>query len=975
MSTSRVRGSRFRTQASRWLLGSLLALACAPQAGPSPVTAAAAPAGNLALAGTVAPGSATSPPGATPAPSAELPLDPQVLTGKLKSGVTYYLERHETKDRRAHLMLVVRAGSLHEDDDQRGMAHFVEHMAFSGTRRFAKQSLVDFFERSGLTFGSHANASTSFDRTEYMLSVPTDDPKLLPTALDVLEDWAAGISFEPDQVQKERQVLLSEWTSSRGAARRVGDQQRQLLLMGSRYVDRDIIGDRSVLETGPRQRLVDFYQRWYRPEQMAVIGVGDIDPQAVKAAVAERFDKLTASTLPAPPPNGEIPVGKEPSAAIITDPETPALEATVLFKSRGHALRTVADYREQLTAAMAAQMLDRRLGEIVQRPEAPFTGASSGMAQGVFGKLDLMQVGARAKQGQLAASFDTLLSELERVKRHGFTAPELERTRREYARFLDHQVAAQETAEGQAIAAGLANLFVVGDAVMAPEFQRSLGVRLLGELGLPEVNGAVGSRLQGSEEVLIASGATRDAMPEKASLLAALAASSQKPVQPYQEAAVEERLMVKLPEPGRIVAEQRIPEIGVIAWTLSNGARVVIRPTDFKNDQIVEQSVSFGGNRAVPAKDLPSARLAHEIVAAGGVQNLDQQALSKFLADKVVSVYPWIDEQDEGIRASAAPKDVETMFQLMYLYVTAPRRDPAAFEAYRAAVREGLRNRDLNPNQLFSEAIARKLYGDAPRRLPLTAAAVDALDLDSAFAFYRQRFADVSDFTFVFVGKIDEASFKPLVERYLASLPGGGRKETYHDLGLHRQKGISQVTVKAGKEDKASVMFLFHGETPRWSENAHTDLTSLESYLSIRLREVLREQLGGVYTPYVQSSFERIPVNEYSLVVAFDCKPADIDKLEQATRQVLTELEKNGAAPSYIEKLTNQRTRSLEEAYRSNDFWLERLVDKYKLREDPRQILILHDLTKRVTSENLQKAARTFARSDQYLEAKLLPGE
>jgi zinc protease len=312
------------------------------------------------------------------------------------------------------------------------------------------------------------------------------------------------------------------------------------------------------------------------------------------------------------------------------------------------------------------------------------------------------------------------------------------------------------------------------------------------------------------------------------------------------------------------------------------------------------------------------------------------------------------------------------MFQLIHLFATAPRRDEKAFDAYRAALSERLRNRDLSPPEVFSDAIARKLWGDEPRRQLPTRAAVDQMKLDTALDFYRQRFSDLSDFTFVFVGKIDVVSFRALAERYLASLPGGGRKETSHDLGLHRKKGVLEVRVQQGQEDKASVTLIYHGEV-KWSEEAHTDLVSLENYLTIRLREVLREELGGVYTPYVSSSFDRVPFDAYSLAIAFECKPADVPKLLQATHTTIAAIKKSGVADSYLEKLRSERTRDLEEVYRSNEFWLDRLVDKYKLGEDPRKILVLPQLTQRVTSENLRLAARQFLRDDQYLDARLTP--
>jgi zinc protease len=948
-------------QFSRWLQLSAVAVALSACGGVKPLPATA----KGAAASTASAESA----------SPALPLDPHITSGTLKNGLTYYLQQHRANDKRAVLALVVKAGSVYEEDDQRGLAHFIEHLAFNGTERFKKQALIDFFERSGMRFGSHANAVTSYDRTQYQLNVPTDDPQLLATALNVLEDWASALSFDPEEVQSERSVLLSEWTSSKGAARRLGEQQRQLLLAGSKFAQREVIGDQAVLEHAPRERLIDFYRRWYRPDRMAVIIVGDIDPSLLQGEIQSHFGHLPRDpwgVAAAPEPIFEIPVRPGASAAVLTDPETRASMVDVVFKTDARPVRTEADFRAHLLTVMGTLMLSRRLDELAQNPLAPFTNAASDFSPSVIGRLDLLQVSAQAKERQVQKSLEVLLDEIERVRRTGFVKTELTRTKDTYARFLDHAVAAQETIERETIANSLANSFITGNVVTAADFQKKLGRRLLRDMPLAEVNGEFASWFTNREELILASGAARDQMPDKASLLAAREAASKHELQPYQDQVAPSALLAAAPTPGSIVKEEHIPEVDVTVWTLSNGARVVLKPTDFKQDQIIEQSISFGGNGLASAADFPSDRVAHEIVAASGLAELDRQALAKVLSGKVVSAYSWIGEQDEGIQASAAPKDAEAMFQLIYLFATAPRRDQRAFEAYRASLRERLRNRDLSPADVFSDAVLKKLYGDQPRRLPPTLASVEQMKLDTALEFYKQRFADLSDFTFVFVGKIEPVSFRALVERYLASLPGGGRKETFRDLGLHRRKGISTVRVQKGKEDKASVTLLYHGES-KWSENAHTDLVSLENYLTIRLREVLREQMGGVYTPYVNSAFERVPFDAYTFAISFDCKPAEVQKLLHAVRGIIAETKKSGIGQSYVEKLKSERTRNLEELYRDNEFWLGRLVSAYKMGDDPRDILILPQLTERVTSDHVRAAARQFLRDDQYLEAVLTP--
>jgi zinc protease len=904
--------------------------------------------------------------------SKPLPLDPQVKHGVLPNGLEYFVERHKPEDKRVQLVLVVKAGSLYEDDDQRGLAHFVEHMAFNGTRRFEKETLVDFFEKNGMRFGSHANATTSYDRTLYQLRLPADDPNLVLKGLDVLEDWSDSLSFDPEEVEKERKVVLSEWVSAQGVARRLGEQQRRLVLAGSRYIERETIGTTETLEQAKVERIVAFYKRWYRPERMAVIAVGDLDPAAIQAAITQRFARLAPSPVELIPPSRAIPIRREPIAVVMTDPEITVSLANVAFKRLTEPARNEDEHRFRLVSAMATHALSRRLDELTMNPDAAFTGASSGVIPGAFGALDLLQVSARAKDGKLVPSLDAILVEIERARRHGFTEPELERERTAYLRSLERGTSTEQTEDIGGVAGGLAEQFVSGNVVMSAEYERTLGTKLMQQISVDELNRVFSRWIAESEQLFWVSAPARDNLPDRKSMLALRTEVLARDVAPYTEHVVSDELMATLPTPGTVTNEEYIPELDVTVWTLSNGARVVVKATDFKADEILARAVSFGGNAGVSPADFERVRFAAEVVGVSGLGTLDRQGLQRRVTGKVVSARPFIEEQEEGIVASAAPKDVETMLQLMHLYATAPRRDEAAFETLKNALQEQVKNRELSPTQVFADSVAKEFWGNTPRRLPPSAESIAGLDLDASLALYRDRFADLSDFTFVFVGRIDKEAFKPLVERYIASLPGGGRREKFKDIGLHRKKGVTRVVVKRGQEDKATLTLVFHGESP-WSDPAHTDLVSLESYLGIRLREVLREQLGAVYTPYVESRFDRVPYDAYSMVISLECKPSDLDRVERAVRDVIRDTKKSGVEASYLDKMINQRTRELEEGYRTNSFWLGRLASRYERGEDPREIMILHALTKRITKDNLRHAAQQFLRDDQYLDARLLP--
>jgi zinc protease len=455
---------------------------------------------------------------------------------------------------------------------------------------------------------------------------------------------------------------------------------------------------------------------------------------------------------------------------------------------------------------------------------------------------------------------------------------------------------------------------------------------------------------------------------DQGSLLAVLARVKSLRLEPYRDAGGADLPVLAPPTPGRIVSEAQIVELGVSVWTLSNGARVVLKPTDFARNEVLERSISPGGNARVPRRDLASAMLAPQIVQASGIGPFDPQALKRLLDRKETRASPWIDEFSEGIDGHAPASDVETLFWLIHLYATAARRDAPAFEAWKTQLRAP--NGALS--SVFDNAIAQKLWGDEPRRLAPTPAFIDRIVLDEALRFYAERFADMSDFTFVFVGNVDLVAFRPLVERYLASLPGKGRKETVHDLGLHPRAGVTRVTVRAAPEDWAAVQIRFFGEA-QWSLKADTDLNLLRRYLAIRLMEVLREQLGATYNVRVESDFDRVPSGAYRLTIRFECAPRQVERLAQAVHDVIADTKRSAIDASYLERIARERARSLEEVARNNGFWVSALLKQYQIGEDPRIIAALLDPSPRLTSDDVRSAAKKFLRDDQYLDARLMP--
>jgi zinc protease len=903
--------------------------------------------------------------------SPALALEPAVQTGVLDNGLTYYIRRHGKPEHRAFLWLAVDAGSVLEDDDQRGLAHFVEHMAFNGTARFEKNTIIDFFERAGMDFGADVNAYTSFDETVYMLTVPTDDAKLLSTGYDVIEDWAGAVSFVPAEVEKERGVVIEEWRLGRGASQRVFDNQWPVFLAGSKYAQRLPIGEKAILESAPVARLQAFYRDWYRPDNMAVVIVGDVDPVAAKREIEARFGKLTNPAKAKVRPAVPVPLLDETRVHVQTDPEMAMTQVTVSIKGPHSGYATEHDFRDALVEDLLHGMLRARLDELQQRPEAPFTFSFSYTNQ--MGRaVDVFNLFAGAKPDQAEAAVKTLLVELERVRRHGFLDVELARINAEHLRSLEQQLAEADTVDGGEYAFGLVTQFLEGRTMIGAAAELALAKRMLPTITLAEVNARAQAWASRKDRVISAAGASRDAMPSEPALLATAAAVSTVAIDPWQEASLGAALMAKAPVPGTIVKREDIAEIGVKVWTLSNGARVVLKPTTFKNDEVLFEAFSPGGTSLAPAKRFGSAEFAASIVAQSGVGDHDAVALRKLLNGKVVRVEPFIGELEEGMRGSASPQDLETLLSLVHLYFTAPRTDAQAFEAWKGQMTGFFQNRDLDPQAAFFDAFGKAATSDHPRRRPPTAASIAAVDHASAVDFYRTRFADADDFTFVFVGNLDEAALERHAATYLASLPAlPRRRDKWRDVGVKAPKGVTKVRVKRGQDPKSFVMMAFHGAA-KWSPEAKDDLAMLSEALGIRLREILREDMSGVYGVFASGAFDRRPKPEYQFMIGFGCSPENAEALTGAVLETVAKVKAQGVDAPIITKLVEQRRRALEVQLKDNGFWIGQLADHMRYGTDARKMLELGKMVERVSSDAVQGAARRYLGRD-VVDALLMP--
>lgn len=904
---------------------------------------------------------------------ARLPSDTTVRVGKLTNGLTYYVRPNREPNARAELRLVVNAGSVQERDDELGYAHFVEHMAFNGTRRFFQHNIVDFLERTGMRFGPDVNAYTSFDETVYMLTLPTDSARFLETGLDILEDWATGITFDTTEVRQEKGVIVEEWRLGRGAGQRLQDRHLGALFGRSRYGSRLPIGTPQSIQAARAEDLRAFYRRWYRPELMAVVAVGDFDPVKAEAMIVERFGRIPPADTAAPR-RFSYPVIPTPGTrySIAADPEATSSTVTVVHTAPARARRTVREYRRSIVDMLYGGVLSDRLNEVTQSPGAPFLDVSS-VSGSLVRTLDAYFLTARAPEGGTERALAALLTEAERAARFGFTPAELAREKAELLRSWEQIQREQGMTTSAQFAGQYVGHFLYGGPILTVETEYRLQRALLPEIRSAEVSARARAWLGGRSRSILVSIPERTGAvgPDSARLAAVTDSVARVRLTPYTETLSTAPLLPNPPVAGRVVAERRHEAVGVTEWTLSNGVRVLMKPTEFRQEEIALAGRSPGGASLLEDPDYLHGATAAAAAQVGGVGSFTVVELGKRLAGKTASVGVEIGELTESVSGYAAPRDVETMFQLVYLYFTAPRRDSVAWEAYRERAREAFRDRALSPEAVFADSLRDAITQGNPRARPLTAAAVDSLDLDRALAVYRDRFADAGDFTFYMVGAFNPDSVRPLVERYLGGLPAAGRRESPRDRGVRTPAGVVRKTVRRGVEPQARTQVVFSGPVV-WERRSVALLRTLADALQIRLRERLREQLGGTYGVGVAASAQRDPRPEYRFVVDFSAAPDRLDELSRALFAELESVKRGGITEEDLAKVREQQRRERETQLRENDFWMNQLVQYDHYGWDLAGI-IAPPLSQAFTPTDLRDAARTYLNTGRYVQVSLFP--
>jgi len=907
--------------------------------------------------------------------AAPLPVDPKVRIGTLPNGIRYYIRQNQKPEKRAELRLVVNAGSILETDDQLGLAHFVEHTAFNGTTHFAKNDLVKYLQSIGVRFGADLNASTDFDETVYILPIPTDTARIIDQAFTILEDWAHGQVFDSTEVVNERGVVREEWRLGKGAGDRMLHQWLPIALRGSKYAERLPIGNEQSIMTATPSRLRSFYKTWYRPDLQAVIAVGDFDPAQIEAEIRKHFASIPKPINAPKRPVATVPANKEPLIAIASDKEATGSDVDLMFKLPVEKTRTVGDYRRDLTERLYLAMLNNRLEEISQKPDAPFLGADASRGSFVGRTTDAFTLSANVKDGGIERGLEALLTEARRVDEFGFLQSELDRAKENMLRGYERAYAERDKTQSAAFVQEYIGNYLTGEPIPGIAYEYKLAQDLVPTIKLADVNKLASGWITDSNRVIIAQSPQKDGVqiPTRAELLAVFDRAAREHVTAYTENVSGAALLDREPTPGKIVSSRAVPSVGVAVWTLSNGARVLVKPTDFKADEVLFGASSPGGTSLAADSAFMSAALASQIASLSGLGNFSLVDLGKKLAGKVASVTPAIATTSEGLNGRASPKDLETLFQLVYLSFTAPRLDTSAYKAFENQVAPFLANRSSDPDQVFSDTVSWTMSQHNFRARPLSPATFAEVKPESALAFYRNRFADASDFTFAIVGNVDTVALKPLVERYLASLPALHRTETFRDNGGSPPTGVVDKVVHKGVEPKANTVIEFTGAC-RYAPETRFAMRALVELFQIKLNETLREQLGGAYSPSVGGSCARTPRQEYSLIVQFNSSPENVDKLSKSVFALIDSLKANGPSAADVTKVKEQLTRSREVEVKQNGYWLVNLLGRDQAGEDIGGLLDTYDaMVKNLTGAQIQQAAATYFNEGNYARFVLLP--
>ncbi|MDR2474700.1 MAG: insulinase family protein, partial [Bacteroidales bacterium] len=838
----------------------------------------------------------------------QIPQDSKVRTGLLTNGLTYYIRYNKLPEQRVNFHIAQKVGSIQEEDNQRGLAHFLEHMAFNGTKNFPGNTLREYLEKNGVKFGENLNAYTSIDETVYRITNVPSRQELLDSCLLILHDWSNNLLLEDAEIDKERGVIHEEWRTRNNATSRMYEKLLPRVYGSDRYGYRWPIGLMDIVDNFKYKELRDYYRKWYRPDLQGIVIVGDVDVDWMEERIKSVFADIAKPENPAERVYFSVSDNEKPIVAISTDPEATSIQLQIFNKHETipNEAKNELNYLNLIYIKnLIASMLNERFQEILQKQEAPIVYAQGGDGKFFLSKTkDAWTTYAVCKEGQIDNALKLLAQETQRMKQFGFTASEYERARANFLKIIENAYSEREKEKNGHYSDEYIRLFLDDEPAPGIEFEYELYKRFDGAIPLEAVNEYVKSLVPDNNAVIMLMMPQKEgiAIPTDDELLAVYNQAKAETVSGYEDKTIDTQLIKNMPEAGKVISKTA-GVFGTTEWTLSNGIKAIFKKTDFKQDQILMKGISLGGSSLLDEKDMPTIQLLNGLINAGGVGDFSRTDLSKALAGKNVSVSPSIELIREGINGQCSPTDFETMLQLVYLYMTSPRADREAYEAYLARVASQLKNQNSNPMVAFTDSIAKAIYGDHPREQRLKYEMLDRIDYELALKMYRERFMNGDEFRFIFVGNINPDSLQSLVEKYLGSLPQTAKKEDCKDIKAYPRKGeYANRFARSMETAKTSSYFQYTGTCDYTLKNI-LSISILYQILRIVYTEKVREEEGGTYGVSVSGGLSVYPYPSFEFEIFFDTDPKLVDKLISVIYQEINEIQTNGPTETNLGKV------------------------------------------------------------------------
>ena len=905
-----------------------------------------------------------------------IPMDSSIHYGKLANGLTYYIRHSEQPKERAEFFIVQKVGSILEEDSQNGLAHFLEHMAFNGTKHFSGNNIINYFETVGVKFGENINAYTSLDETVYHLSeVPVTREGVIDSALLVLHDWSNCILLDGGEIDKERGVIREEWRQGQTASRRIWSAANKVTMAGSQYAKRDVIGDTAIINNFSYETIRNYYRKWYRPDLQAILIVGDIDVSKIEKKIKALFADIAAPVNPAERIYYQVPDNEEPIVGVFTDPEMQSTRIRLDFKHNAlpDSVRlSVQGFTQSIVNDLISSMANRRLEEIAQAPGTPFVDTGSGIEEFVRTKDEFAFICVPAS-GKESEARSRLLKEAETIKRFGFTTSELDRAKTDLLSSYEKTYKERNQRKNNELTLEYTRNFLSAEPIPGVEWEYQFVQRLLPEITIEAVNQLAAKYIGSKNIIFTIEGPQKEGLvyPANEELKQEIKVAETAELKAYKDSVSDRPLIPKMPKPGKVKKAVVNESLGSTEWTLSNGIKVIFKSTKFKDDEILMYSWSDGGMSLLPQEELPSAMYTPSVIGQSGLGTFSITELSKKLTGKIVSISPRIDSYNEMLDGSSSVKDIETLLQLTNLYFTSPRKDSNAYDYVMKATATYLENSALDPKNAYNDSIAKILYGYNPRVLTNNMETFKKVNYPSVLQIYKERFANPADFTFTFIGNIDEKAFKPLIELYLGSLKTSRKRETWKDNNIRTQKGqIYKEFEKPLKISKTTNYIRYSADLPFNIKN-QVILTAIEDLLDLRYTATIREEEGASYGVGVKGFLNKRPVEAGGIAIQFDTDPKLYKKMLGIVHSEIDSLAKNGPRPEDLNKVKLNLMKQYKEDTAENGWWMQTLSSYY---ED--KINYVTDYEKAIqslSSDNIQSLLKKILLQNNEIELLLTP--